>query len=73
MPPGADHELKVSSEKKTRWRYGQEFFRAEAVEAYTTRQAGEPWEKKQRFEGLIVAALSVMAAAALALICAGGR
>ncbi len=73
MPSRADDRIEGSSEKKPRWRYGQEFFRAEAVEAYTTRQAGEPWEKKHRLEGLIVAVLTVMAAAALALIYVGGR
>ena len=59
--------------KGASWRYSQEIFRSEAVEAYTTRQAGEPWDAKHPLEGLIVIALTLAAGAALAFIALGGR
>jgi len=39
-------------------------FRPQAVEAYSTRQAGEPWAARTRFESWIIAALTVIAVAA---------
>ena len=39
-------------------------FRPQAVEAYSTRQAGEPWCGRLPFESWIIALLSVMAIAA---------
>ena len=61
------------SEKKPGWLTSYEVFRPEAVEAYTTRQAGETWDAKHRFEGLIKVVLTVVAAAALTFIFMGGR
>jgi hypothetical protein len=43
-------------------------FRPQAVEAYSTRQTGEPWCGHLRFESWIIACLSVMAMAAAAII-----
>jgi hypothetical protein len=60
-------------EKSTTVRYSQQNFRPEAVEAYATRQAGEPWDAKRRFETWIVAGLTILAATALTLLLAGGR
>jgi hypothetical protein len=60
-------------EKNTPLRYSHQNFRPEAVEAYATRQAGEPWDAKRRFENWIVAGLTLLAAAALTLVFAGGR
>ena len=54
------------------FRYSHQAFRPEAVEAYTTRQAGEPWDTKHRFEGLIIIILTVVAAAAIICVFLGG-
>jgi len=62
-----------ASEKKTGWLTSYEVFRPEAVEAYTTRQAGEPWDAKHRFEGSIKVLLTVLSIAALTFIFLGGR
>jgi len=48
-------------------------FRAEAVEAYATRRAGDVWVSKIRGEGAIVCALTVLAIAALISLFLGGR
>jgi hypothetical protein len=61
------------SQKRAGWLYSHEVFRPEAVEAYTTRQAGEPWDAKHPFEGSITVVLSLVAAAALVLIFLGGH
>jgi len=61
------------SEKKAGWLTSYEVFRPEAVEAYTTRQAGEPWDAKHPFEVAITVVLTVVAAAALMFIFLGGR
>lgn len=61
------------AENNTTLRYNQQSFRPEAVEAYTTRQAGEPWDAKRRFENWLVAGLTLLAAAALAFVFVGGR
>ena len=47
-------------------------FRPQAVEACATRQAGEPWAKRSRFEGWLIAALTLAAASAAAIIFRGG-
>jgi len=47
-------------------------FRPQAVEACTTRQAGDPWAKRSRFEGWLIAGLTLVAAAAAAIIFRGG-
>jgi len=47
-------------------------FRPQAVEACATRQAGEPWAKRSRFEGWMIAGLTLVAAAAAAIIYRGG-
>jgi len=47
-------------------------FRPQAVEACATRQAGDPWSKRSRLEGWIIAALTLAAAAAAAVIFRGG-
>jgi hypothetical protein len=62
-----------TSEKKAGWLYSDEVFRPAAVEAYTTRQAGEPWDAKHRFEGWLTVGLTVVAAAALFCLFLGGR
>lgn len=43
--------------------YNHQTFRPEAVEAYATRQAGEPWSTKHQLEGLIVLTLTLATAA----------
>ena len=60
-------------EKQKTLRYNHQTFRPEAVEAYTTRQAGEPWDARHRFENCVIVALSILAAFALALLFMGGR
>jgi hypothetical protein len=62
-----------TSEKKTGWLYSDEVFRKEAVEAHATRQAGEPWDAKHRFEGRFIVVLTAVAAAAVAFLLLGGR
>ena len=59
------------SEPKVIRQYNHQTFRPEAVEAYTTRQAGEPWNAKQRWEGLIVVVLTLAAAAGVSFIFLG--
>ncbi len=61
------------NERKTGWLTSYEVFRPEAVEAYTTRQAGEPWDAKHEFEGSIKVVLTIVAVAALIFIFLGGR
>jgi hypothetical protein len=61
------------SEKRRSWLTSYEVFRPEAVDAYTTRQAGEPWNTKHPFEGSIKIVLTVLAVAALIFIFLGGR
>jgi hypothetical protein len=68
-----DNSSQSRTGKKINWRYSHEFFRPEAVDAYTTRQAGEPWDGKHRFEGPVIVALTVVAAVALAFILLGGH
>lgn len=63
----------MPSENNTTLRYSHQNFRPEAVEAYSTRQAGEPWDYKRRFENWIVAGLTVLAVTALSLVLMGGR
>ncbi|HKD07994.1 MAG TPA: hypothetical protein VKB79_18990 [Bryobacteraceae bacterium] len=63
----------MPTENNATVRYSHQNFRPEAVEAYATRQAGEPWDAKRRFETWIVAGLTVLAATALSLLLAGGR
>lgn len=53
--------------------YDHHTFRPEAVEAHATRQAGEPWQRKQRLEGLLIAVLTLFAAAGLICILMGGH
>jgi hypothetical protein len=48
-------------------------FRPEAVEAYTTRRAGEVWVARIRGEWWTVAGLTILAAAAVAFLFLGGR
>jgi hypothetical protein len=47
-------------------------FRPQAVEACATRQAGDPWAKRSRFEAWLIAGLTLVAAAAAAIILRGG-
>jgi len=47
-------------------------FRPQAVEACATRQAGDPWAKRSRFEGWLIAGLTLVAAAAAVIIFLGG-
>lgn len=63
----------MQTENKKTLRYNHQAFREEAVEAYTTRQAGEPWDLRHRFETFAIIALTVLAAAALALVLLGGH
>jgi hypothetical protein len=53
--------------------YNHQTFRPEAVEAHATRQAGEPWQRKQRLEGLLIAVLTLFAAGGLICILMGGH
>jgi len=48
-------------------------FRPQAVEAYSTRHAGEPWTARTPFEGWIIGGLTVIAMAVGAAIFWGGR
>ena len=48
-------------------------FRPEAVQAYSTRQAGEPWDAKHRLETLIIILLTLGAGAGLAFIFLGAH
>jgi hypothetical protein len=48
-------------------------FRPEAVEAYTTRRAGDAWIARTRLEGWLIAGLTIMAAAAVVFMFLGGR
>ncbi len=48
-------------------------FRPEAVEAYSTRRAGEAWDAKARFECWMIAGLSLLAVAATVSLFLGGR
>jgi len=48
-------------------------FRAEAVEAYTTRRAGDVWLAKIRGEAWIAGALTLLAVAALIVLMRGVR
>lgn len=63
----------MQPENKKSLRYNHQAFREEAVEAYTTRQAGEPWDLRLRFETFAIIVLTVLAAAALVLVLWGGR
>jgi hypothetical protein len=63
----------MSSGNNPTLRYSHQSFRPEAVEAYATRQAGEPWDAKQCFENWMIAGLTLLAAAALAFLLLGGR
>ncbi|MGA2077229.1 MAG: hypothetical protein ABSH52_27375 [Terriglobia bacterium] len=47
-------------------------FRPQAVEACTTRQAGDPWTKRSRFETWLIAGLTLVTGAAAAIIFRGG-
>jgi hypothetical protein len=47
-------------------------FRPQAVEACTTRQAGDPWAKRSRFETWLIAGLTLVTGAAAAIIFRGG-
>jgi len=48
-------------------------FRPQAVAAYSTRQAGEPWGGGARFEGWIIAGLTVVALTGAAVVFLGGH
>jgi hypothetical protein len=48
-------------------------FRPEAVEAYTTRRAGDAWIARTRLEGWLIAGLTILAGAAIAFMFMGGR
>jgi hypothetical protein len=48
-------------------------FRPQAVEASATRQAGDPWAACMRFESWIIIGLTLIAAAAAAIIFRGGH
>lgn len=48
-------------------------FRPEAVEAYSTRRAGDVWIAATRLQGWMIASLTVLTAAAIGLILLGGR
>ena len=47
-------------------------FRPQAVEATATRQAGDPWAARLRFESWIIIGLTLIAAAAATIIFRGG-
>ena len=48
-------------------------FRPEAVEAYTTRRAGEAWIARPRLEAWIIAGLTIVTVAGAVLIWLGGH
>jgi hypothetical protein len=68
-----DSSAPKPTEKTVQWRYSEEIFRPEAVDAFMTRQAGEPWDAKHPFEGLLVLGLTILGAAALTLLLLGGH
>ena len=51
--------------------YNHQTFRPEAVEAYATRQAGEPWNARHRWESLIIVVLTLAATAGVTFIFLG--
>jgi hypothetical protein len=63
----------MSSGNNSILHYSHQNFRPEAVEAYSTRQAGEPWDAKDDFENWGIAGLTLLAGAALAFLFLGGR
>ncbi len=73
MQPFLQKSPEVPAAKKVSWRDSRDFFRPEAVEAYTTRQSGEPMHTKSRMEALMIVALTITAAGALACLFLGGR
>jgi hypothetical protein len=58
---------------KVRGLDSRRIFRPEAVEAYTTRRAGEAWVARPRLEGWIIAGLTMVALAGAFFIWLGGR
>ncbi|MBV8808911.1 MAG: hypothetical protein JO033_09565 [Acidobacteriaceae bacterium] len=71
QPPNSSEHNRI--ENKATLRYSHQSFRPEAVEAYATRQAGEPWDARHRLESWMIAVLTVVAAVALAFVFAGGQ
>jgi hypothetical protein len=68
-----DHSVQSPKDNTVIRHYNHQTFRPEAVEAYTTRQAGDPWNGKYRCEGLIIIALTLLAAAGITSIFLGGH
>lgn len=61
------------SDNKVKRLDNHRIFRPEAVEAHTTRRAGEPWDSRTRAEAAILAALTILAIAALLALRLGGH
>jgi hypothetical protein len=72
MQAARDATKRPTENSKT-FRYNHQTFRPEAVEAYTTRQAGEAWDAKHRLEAWIIAGLTIAAAAATTFMFLGAR
>jgi hypothetical protein len=66
-------ETKANGNGRARRLDNYKLFRREAVDAYTTRRAGDPWETRMHFEGGIIFALTLVAALAFALLFLGGH
>jgi hypothetical protein len=58
---------------KVRGLDSRRIFRPEALEAYTTRRAGEAWVAGLRFERWIIAGLTMVALAGAVIIWLGAR
>jgi hypothetical protein len=69
----ADRSIQTPKNNTVIRNYNHQTFRPEAVEAHTTRQAGEPWNANYRFEGLMIVGLTIVAAVGLTFVIAGGH
>jgi DNA-binding protein H-NS len=65
------NSVQSSTENNSSFRYSHQAFRPEAVEAYTMRQAGEPWDGKGRLENWAMAVLTVLSATAVVFVFLG--
>jgi hypothetical protein len=73
MTLGSNTPHLVPGPGKVRGLDSRRIFRPEAVEAYTTRRAGEAWEARPRLEAWIIAGLTMLALAGAVFIWLGGR
>ena len=60
-----------SGASKTKQMDHNRIFRPEAIDAYRTRRAGEPWDARTRFEGWTITSLTITAIAAIVFLFLG--